>query len=77
MADYNKNVFGSRGYAAHRRVSPCRGCDDRYEGCHGKCERYIQWKAENNEYREGHLKEKYDAASVVSFELRNKKKREY
>ena len=25
---------------------PCKGCEDRAVGCHGKCERYEQYKAE-------------------------------
>lgn len=24
---------------------PCRGCADRAVGCHGKCERYIKYRA--------------------------------
>ena len=23
---------------------PCRNCEDRHIGCHGTCERYIEWK---------------------------------
>lgn len=22
---------------------PCRGCEDRQVGCHGKCQRYSEW----------------------------------
>ena len=77
MADRKENMFGHRGYAAHKRVSPCHGCTDRCEGCHGSCERYAEWKIENNEYREGYLKSKYDAANVTDFELRKVRKRAY
>lgn len=28
---------------------PCRGCEERILLCHGRCERYQQWK---NEYEE-------------------------
>lgn len=28
-----------------RKVSPCMGCTDRAVGCHGKCEKYIAYKA--------------------------------
>ena len=31
------------------RDSPCLGCGDRSVGCHGKCERYAQYKAEGLE----------------------------
>ena len=23
---------------------PCRNCEDRHIGCHGTCEKYIDWK---------------------------------
>lgn len=29
---------------------PCKGCSDRYVGCHGKCEKYIA--AKNNREKE-------------------------
>lgn len=77
MADYNKSLYGNRGFAAHVRRPPCCGCDDRHEACHGSCERYAKWKAENDKYRETHLKGKQDAASVTAFELRKKRKRAY
>lgn len=25
-------------------VSPCKGCKDREEGCHQRCQRYRRWK---------------------------------
>ena len=25
---------------------PCKGCVDREVGCHSKCSKYIEWKAE-------------------------------
>ena len=24
-------------------ISPCKGCPDRYPGCHGSCEKYKEW----------------------------------
>ena len=27
-------------------VTPCKNCQDRTLGCHDKCEKYIEWKAE-------------------------------
>ena len=29
----------------------CYGCNDRYPGCHGKCEYYIEWKKKHDEER--------------------------
>lgn len=25
-------------------VNPCKGCEDRNVGCHGRCEKYKQWR---------------------------------
>lgn len=27
-------------------ISPCKGCTERYPGCHDHCEKYDTWKAE-------------------------------
>ena len=27
-------------------ISPCKGCEERYPGCHDHCEKYAKWKAE-------------------------------
>jgi len=32
--------------------NPCRGCEERYVGCHGSCEKYIQAKKETEEAKE-------------------------
>lgn len=34
------------------RQSPCYKCQDRYVGCHAKCERYIEWSAAREAERE-------------------------
>ena len=31
---------------------PCRGCPDRYLGCHAKCGKYRAWKKEWDELKE-------------------------
>lgn len=31
--------------------SPCKECPDREIGCHGKCEKYLAWKEENDRRR--------------------------
>lgn len=33
-------------------IKCCKGCDDRYIGCHGRCERYINEKAQDTEQKE-------------------------
>lgn len=32
--------------------SPCKGCNDRYVGCHGKCNKYILYKKADAEQKE-------------------------
>lgn len=41
--------------------NPCKYCKDRYLGCHGKCDKYKEFKnsitkANNERYRQGQLK---------------------
>lgn len=31
---------------------PCRTCNDRTIGCHGNCEKYVQWSQEQEKLRE-------------------------
>ena len=37
-------------------IKCCKDCNDREIGCHGKCERYIKEKEENDKYREAERK---------------------
>jgi len=32
-------------------MSPCKDCDKRCEGCHGKCKSYKHWKLKEKEYK--------------------------
>ena len=34
------------------KVPPCKGCQDREVGCHGKCTKYIEWNKQVEEIRE-------------------------
>ena len=29
--------------------APCKDCEKRYIGCHGRCEKYLEFKKANNE----------------------------
>lgn len=40
--------------------TPCKDCTDRYIGCHGECELYLDYKAEINKCREIANKQKED-----------------
>lgn len=35
---------------------PCLDCPDRHPGCHGKCEAYLGWVAENRRKRQDEWK---------------------
>jgi len=37
--------------------APCKGCQDRRIGCHGDCEKYREFHAENRKRLEQHQKE--------------------
>jgi hypothetical protein len=38
---------GKLSFNGHANNGPCKGCTERYEACHGKCERYLEWKKKN------------------------------
>ena len=42
-------------------MPPCKGCEERSLGCHGKCERYKIWKKELDEKNQKVLKARHDA----------------
>lgn len=31
---------------------PCKGCKDRYLGCHSKCKKYIEFRKKKDEWNE-------------------------
>ena len=39
-------------YRKHGINSPCYNCPDRYVGCHGKCDKYKQFKIKLEEFNE-------------------------
>lgn len=40
-------------------TSPCKGCPDRYPGCHDHCDKYQEWKAKYQEGKERSQKDRY------------------
>ena len=34
------------------KIAPCKGCIDRFAGCHSMCKSYIEWKALKDKKRE-------------------------
>ena len=49
-------------------MAPCKECKDRFLGCHSKCERYAEMKAENEKTRKNRedyfKKHGYDCKTV-------------
>ena len=48
---------------------PCRNCEDRHVGCHGTCERYIDWKEKHIESKRKRFEQKqtdYQYMAVAS-----------
>ena len=44
---------------------PCKGCEERYLGCHGKCEGYQNW-LEGHRGRQKALAEKKRTENVIA-----------
>lgn len=55
--------------------NPCKECEERFEACHDKCERYAEWRAEfmerKEKIREGRGKE-YTSKAVWSKSMRKR-----
>ena len=45
------------------KVSPCKGCEDRYLACHDYCDRYKKWKKYVEETK---MKQSFDHGSYRS-----------
>lgn len=49
--------------------NPCRYCEERHEGCHGKCEKYISWKNGVNEKKNSIYKARKGEVLASSFTI--------
>ena len=53
---------------------PCKGCKDREQGCHGRCERYSAWQERNAKVKhwlmQMDMAENYLANSAMKTKLR-------
>jgi hypothetical protein len=56
-------------YGYKRTNAPCKDCKDRYIGCHGKCERYAEFKEEGERIKEKVLK----SFNTIPFEAKDYK----
>ena len=41
-------------------ICPCKDCSERYQGCHGKCSRYTEWRSEYDKMKAQLAAEIYD-----------------
>lgn len=51
---------------------PCKDCEDREIGCHGKCEAYMEWAKEHEALRENDRTER-----VIDFTLRKLRRKRW
>lgn len=58
-----------------RPKAPCKGCTERYSGCHGKCDKYKSW---SNDWNEANRLIRKDLQDNTSFKnIGNSKRRRY
>lgn len=58
-------------------VAPCKGCKDRYILCHAECEKYINFRAQQDKYRKeiNHKKQQDMISTSAVFWNDSKRKR--
>jgi predicted ATP-dependent serine protease len=49
--------------------NPCRDCEERHEGCHGKCEKYTSWRDVVNEKKNSIYQARKGEALASSFTI--------
>ena len=47
--------------------APCKNCQDRELGCHGKCEKYISFCNENEKIKQMRFKEQEDLYAITDY----------
>lgn len=57
-----------------KKVSPCMDCRDRAVGCHGRCERYKEWKGERDALLEVVNREKQKRDLATNYIRHNKRR---
>ena len=53
---------------------PCRDCNDRAVGCHGRCERYQEWKRDRDAILDAMNAEKAKTQLAVNYVQKNKQR---
>ena len=54
---------------------PCRNCEDRHIGCHGTCEKYIDWKEKHIESKRKKFEQKQTEYQYMAVASMRKAKR--
>ena len=60
--------------------APCKDCPERHYLCHSECEKYLEYKKQNDALREQRLKESqtnHDIYSTYQFTKKKKRRRPY
>ena len=52
-----------------KKISPCKNCKTRHEGCHSSCEDYLAWKAENDKVHADILKKKREYSDAAGHKV--------
>ena len=61
-------------------MCPCKDCEERHPACHGKCEKYIEWKkdeAEKKEIRKQEMPVNITVGSFLGNAISSKKHRRH
>ena len=57
------------------RDNPCKGCQDREIGCHGKCQPYKEWREAYTNFKKEEAKERYMHNSINRIHNESKDKK--
>lgn len=49
MGNKSMKKMNQMNYSKAKKIAPCKGCQDRYLGCHSECEKYKEYE----EYKKG------------------------
>lgn len=58
-----------------KRMSPCYKCEDRFVGCHDKCEKYQVWSGEMREAKQNYAIAIDEKNYVICMRIKDKIKR--
>lgn len=56
------------------KVGVCKDCEDRYVGCHGECEKYIEFTLQQRQEKEKAWKERHKDIMYTKYMLEKSKR---